>query len=298
MSARVYNNSVIGSKTQIGDKCEVSDSVIGESCDFGKNVKIENSIIEKNVIIESDCVISNAIIQSGSYVKSGSTISQGSIVTNNVVIKANVVIPPSSVCSLLAYDNDEKKFVPIEADKFNQEYFEKGSFSYIPRDLALRDSELIGAGNPFEDEEESGLDTGIPEDPPDQEEIAYEETEGLYKDCIQTQEVNKRGQEEFIRNLVSEFKSAKMTNNISNTSFTYIVFNVIMSHTFGKESLSEVKKEGLTMAELVAEITSTLEFHFGLFETFCGDAELRLRLIGEAEYFSAEHDKINFITLA
>jgi len=71
-----------------------------------------------------------------------------------------------------------------------------------------------------------------------------------------------------------------------------------MTHTFGKESLSEVKKEGLTMAELVAEITSTLEFHFGLFETFCGDAELRLRLIGEAEYFAAEHDKINFITLA
>ena len=52
MSARVYNNSVIGQKTKIADKSEVSDSVIGESCDFGKNVKIENSIIEKNVIIE------------------------------------------------------------------------------------------------------------------------------------------------------------------------------------------------------------------------------------------------------
>jgi len=44
-----------------------------------------------------------------------------------------------------------------------------------------------------------------------------------------------------------------------------------MSHTFGKESLSEVKKDGLTTAELIAEITSTLEFHFELFETFCGD---------------------------
>lgn len=193
--------------------------------------------------------------------------------TNNVVIKENVVIPPSSVCSLLAYDNDANKFVAIEADKFNQEYFEKGSFSYIPRDLALKDSELIGAGNPFDDEEESGLDTGIPEDPPDQEEIAYEETEALFKDCFQTQEVNKRPKTEFIRNLISEFKSTKMTNNISNSSFTYVVFNVIMSHTFGKESLSEVKKEGLTTAELISEITNTLEFHFELFETFCGDSE-------------------------
>ena len=218
--------------------------------------------------------------------------------TNNVVIKENVVIPPGSVCSLLAYDNDAHKFVAIESYKFNQEYFEKGSFSYIPRDLALKDSELIGAGNPFDDEEESGLDTGIPEDPPDLEEIAYEETEALFKECFQTQEVNKRPKAEFIRNLISEFKGTKLTNNITNTSFTYIVFNVIMSHTFGKETLSEVKKEGLTMAQLVAEITNTLEFHFGLFEAFCGDAELRLRLIGEAEYFAAEHDKITFLLLA
>lgn len=52
------------------------------------------------------------------------------------------------------------------------------------------------------------------------------------------------------------------------------------------------------MAELVAEITNTLEFHFELFETFCGDSEQQLRLIGEAEYFASEHDKITFITLA
>jgi hypothetical protein len=62
-----------------------------------------------------------------------------------------------------------------------------------------------------------------------------------------------------------------MTNNISNQSFTYIVFNVIMAHSFGKESLSEVKKENLTAAELIADVTSTLEFYFELFETFCGE---------------------------
>jgi len=117
----------------------------------------------------------------------------------------------------------------------------------------------------------SGLDTGIPDDPPDLEEIAFEETEALFKDCCQTQEVNKRPKAEFIRNLISEFKGVKMTNNINNSSFTYVVFNVIMSHSFGKESLSEVKKEGLTMAELIADITSTLEFHLELFATFCGD---------------------------
>ena len=50
-----------------------------------------------------------------------------------------------------------------------------------------------------------------------------------------------------MRNLINEFKSSKLTNNVSNNDFVYIVFNIIMSYYFGKESLSEVNKENLSI---------------------------------------------------
>ena len=62
MSARVYNNSVIGTQTQIDKNSEIIDSVINSNCKIGSKVKIENSIIEKQVTIEDNCIIQDAII--------------------------------------------------------------------------------------------------------------------------------------------------------------------------------------------------------------------------------------------
>ena len=70
-----------------------------------------------------------------------------------MVVKQDATITNGSICSLLTYDTEEKCFSDLEEDKYNQEFFEKGSFVTIPFNMVLQDSELLGAGSPYPNEE-------------------------------------------------------------------------------------------------------------------------------------------------
>ena len=86
--------------------------------------------------------ITNAIIQSHVSLKQGCIISKGAILTQNVIVKEGVTIPEASVCSELTFDSHEEEFV--KSTEVNEQFFEKGVIAYIPRDMVLKQSELVG----------------------------------------------------------------------------------------------------------------------------------------------------------
>jgi len=55
----------------------------------------------------------------------------------------------------MTFDTENKEFV--ETDKTNTELFEKGTLAYLPREMQLKEHELIGACSPY-NQEESDLD--------------------------------------------------------------------------------------------------------------------------------------------
>lgn len=68
------------------------------------------------------------------------------MVSENILIKQNVTIPEQSFCSFYNFAPQEKKFKEINILKDNNtEFFEKGTISYIPRDLQLKENELMGS---------------------------------------------------------------------------------------------------------------------------------------------------------
>ena len=88
----------------------------------------------------------------------GCVISKGSILTQDVVVKKGVTIPEASICSLLTFDSQEEEFTL--ATEVNKDFFEKGVIAYVPRDMVLKQSELVGQ-KAYADEEESDLDEGL-----------------------------------------------------------------------------------------------------------------------------------------
>jgi len=77
-------------------------------------------------------------------IKSGCKIQSGTMITENVIVKEGATILPGSVCSLLTYDSKEKVFKDVETNQYNLDYFEKGVLVYIPYDMSLKESELLG----------------------------------------------------------------------------------------------------------------------------------------------------------
>jgi hypothetical protein len=94
---------------------------------------------------------------------------------------------------MLTYDLEEKSFVELEPSNFNTEYFEKGSFPTIPFNMALKESELLGAGSPYNNEE-SDIDISDEEsemDPYDQFSL---ELDKLFQHCLEAKNINKQSQ--------------------------------------------------------------------------------------------------------
>jgi len=80
-----------------------------------------------------------------------------------------VTIPDGAVCSMLTYDPEEKDFIEISADE-KSEYCDKGALAYMPRELTLKENELVGASSIYMNEVESDLDLDFDSDEEDPKE--------------------------------------------------------------------------------------------------------------------------------
>ena len=110
----------------------------------------------------------------------------------------------------------------------NTEFFEKGTISYIPRDLQLKENELMGSQQANEYELESDLDEDIEEDEKDPKEEFTQEVEDLFQDSYETQLQQPIPNEVYIKNLVSEIKSCKLTFNVQNNTVIETILPLIL----------------------------------------------------------------------
>lgn len=230
ISSTVSNNSVVGAKTLIDANCNVTQSCIGSGCKIGKNVQITNSIIDSNVIIEDDVYITNAIIQSDSILKSGCVISKGAILTQGVVVKQGVTIPEASICSLLTFDSQEEEF--IESNEAH-ELFEKGVIAYVPRDMVLKQSELVGY-KAYDNEEESDLDEGLEDSDADPIEDFKKDVHDVFETVLGNTQIDKK----LSKQLIMETKSCKLTYNVQNPVIIECMWEIIFS-TINKDLVSK-----------------------------------------------------------
>ncbi|KAI5969670.1 GCD1 [Candida margitis] len=62
LAAHVGNDSIIGDKTELGEKTNVKRSVVGHNCKIGKKVRITGCLILDNAIIGDDVQLENCIV--------------------------------------------------------------------------------------------------------------------------------------------------------------------------------------------------------------------------------------------
>lgn len=128
---------------------------------------------------------------------------------------------------MLTYDTEDKKFKLMDEDQTNQDYFIKGIIAYVPRDITLAKSEYLGAPS-HQPGEESDLDISDEESEIDPFQEFQQETKDLFSQCLATQKVMQRPHDEFIKSLIMEIKSLKLTYNVQNAYVTETVFNIVM----------------------------------------------------------------------
>ena len=200
-------------------------SSIGSDCKIGKNVTLINCLIDHTVKIEEDCCITNAIIQNNVTIRAGTTVNSGTIITSGVVVKPKRTIPEGSLCSLYTYDAEEKQFVPFDADHTN-DFFDEGGFSIVTRDMALKESERLGA--PALKDEESDLSEGGEESDADPKEEFRAECSDLFGEILQEQGFKQKTQEEFMRTLIMEIRSSRLKFAVEPTDVVEVVFDQII----------------------------------------------------------------------
>lgn len=62
------------------------------------------------------------------------------MIARDMVVNAGVTLRENSVCTKLKYDSENKCFIEIDAEDKNlnnEELFESGGITYIPREFAL-----------------------------------------------------------------------------------------------------------------------------------------------------------------
>ena len=106
----------------------------------------------------------------------------GTIVCSNIHIKEGVSIPEGSICSTFKYDEEAEDF--IESKETNKEFFKKGNISYLPLNLRLKDSELIGASLQQNDDVLSELSFNDDESDGDPFLEFKKEMQDLFQTCI------------------------------------------------------------------------------------------------------------------
>ena len=132
------------------------------------------------------------------------------MVADGVVIKDLARVPDGSVCSLFTYNSDEKAFENSEPT--SSELFSKGNITYIPRELAYKENELIGSSTCYEKDVESDFDD-FEESDEDPKDVFMKEAEELFHGSIATQQAQGQSQVKFLQNMRMELKSLRMTHN-------------------------------------------------------------------------------------
>ena len=202
----------------IGTNSHIERSTIGKKCLIGKNVKITNCYIWNKVEIQDGCEISDSIICDNVIIKKNAKISGGSIVSFGVHVKEGVTVPPATMASRYSFNSETLQFE--EFKKFENELFDVGLISYIPRECQLSESELLGSQSPYINEEESDFE----EDDDHEEEnerIAFlNETKKTLERCHQNKFT--------IASAIMEMKSLKMTYNMEHAECVEAFFPVLM----------------------------------------------------------------------
>ncbi|KAI3974613.1 hypothetical protein MKX01_029603 [Papaver californicum] len=117
-SAHVGPDTLVGSRTSIGDYSKISNSVIGKGCCIGSNVSIEGSYIWDNVTIQDGCQLNNALVCDGVVIKSGVVLEPGVVLSFKVVVgpkspiipaysKGSGILDGTSLNSTLDFPNGE-----------------------------------------------------------------------------------------------------------------------------------------------------------------------------------------------
>jgi len=131
------------------------------------------------------------------------------MITQHVIVKEGVTIPEAAICSELTFDSQEEEFV--NATEVDKKYFEKGVMSYVPRDMTLKSSELIGQ-KAYENDEESDLDEGLEDSDGDPVEEFKKDTLDIFESVLKVKQIDKKLQKQ----LIMETKSCRLTYNVQN----------------------------------------------------------------------------------
>ena len=132
LNTYVSNNCQIGMYSKVGTNSHIEHSTIGKKCQIGKNVKITNCYIWNKVEIQDGCEISDSIICDNVVIKKNAKISGGSIISFGVQVKEGVAVPPATMASRFSFNSETLSFE--EYKKFENELFDIGLISYLPRE--------------------------------------------------------------------------------------------------------------------------------------------------------------------
>jgi len=127
-SAKLSNNSVVGTASTIDEGAVIERSIIGRNCKIGKNVKIRESIIWNNVVINDGCVLDRCLVADNCIVRLDSKIHQGSVLGFGVETKENANIPSNSLITL---SNGADQEYLIKGKLFDDKEFELQSDEYL-----------------------------------------------------------------------------------------------------------------------------------------------------------------------
>ena len=100
-----------------------------------------------------------------------------------------MTIPEASICSLLTFDSQEEEF--ILATEVNEDIFEKGVIAYVPREMVLKQSELVGQ-KAYADEEESDLDEGLEDSDADPIEDFKRDAQDVFETTLGAKSIDKK----------------------------------------------------------------------------------------------------------
>jgi len=106
-SCSLGEDTVIGSKTSVGERAVIKDSVIGRGCSIGAGTVIEGCFIYPNVTIGPDCTITGSIICEDVNVGSGVKVETNCVLGGGVVISADMTISEGQRVTLAGRPKDD-----------------------------------------------------------------------------------------------------------------------------------------------------------------------------------------------
>jgi hypothetical protein len=190
-----------------------------------------------------------------------------------VHVKEGIALPLSTMASRFTFNPDTMQFEEIK--KFDNEFFDIGLMSFLPRECQLTEDEILGAGNPYAKEEESDFEDDE-EDDGDNEVMAFEkETKQTLERCIK----NKFP----ISNAIMEMKSLKMTYNMGYSECVEAFFPIIFGH------ISSLEGSADDTAKRAKNIQSFLTEWKAFIKDFVREDPDQFTLIRCAEIFAAEN---------